>query len=509
MNRAHTLRLFAAAVVAPAAIYACTGDDTTAGPTTLPPNDASVMDTSTTTDATPTADVQSDAPVPAKACSTLPGTIVYIESGDTQEPLLKTLGRELRDTANITLVFELTGSCTLTPNLYDGVPIPKSTNMLYIPSTAENATWDPSQPEETCATDPVNGTPPDLGISALFPASCRLGGPEGGSGIGLINGPIQAYTFIVPTTDFMNDQQAIWAEEAYYAFGFGATNPVMEATSPLWNDPTQMFIRPTTKSTLVATAFNIDVPAADWMGTSESTSTEVLTAVEAATSAKAIGILGDEVYDANRGHGANVLAYRAFGQTHAYFPDSTVSAFDKQNIRDGHYTLWSPTVYITSVDGSNVPTNPAVKYLTDLVLGNQAATPPDGGTAIDGLAAVVGVGLTPDCAMQVTRSGDGQPLSLYTPAQPCTCYFLSKISGATGTPANCTTCSTSSPCATGTCLRGFCEPGGAVPYTGDAGACVSNPSASADIPNGCTDATAIDKTGITLPAADGGLEPLP
>jgi hypothetical protein len=46
-----------------------------------------------------------------------PGTKVYIESGDTQEPLLKLLGRQLRDDANITIVFELTGSCTLSPAL--------------------------------------------------------------------------------------------------------------------------------------------------------------------------------------------------------------------------------------------------------------------------------------------------------------------------------------------------------------------------------------------------------
>ena len=68
----------------------------------------------------------------------MPGTLVYIESGDTQEPLLKALGRELRDSANMTIAFELTGSCTLSPNLYQGTPLPKNTNMLYIPSTAEN-----------------------------------------------------------------------------------------------------------------------------------------------------------------------------------------------------------------------------------------------------------------------------------------------------------------------------------------------------------------------------------
>ena len=57
------------------------------------------------------------------SCATLPGTVVYIESGDTQENLLKNLGRKLRDTANITLAFNLTGSCALTNDIYAGARV--------------------------------------------------------------------------------------------------------------------------------------------------------------------------------------------------------------------------------------------------------------------------------------------------------------------------------------------------------------------------------------------------
>ncbi|MBV9946978.1 MAG: hypothetical protein JOZ69_09030, partial [Myxococcales bacterium] len=60
----------------------------------------------------------SDTNGPAVPCGSLPGTLVYIESGDTQENLLKRLGRHLRDTADITLVFNLTGSCTLTSDAF-------------------------------------------------------------------------------------------------------------------------------------------------------------------------------------------------------------------------------------------------------------------------------------------------------------------------------------------------------------------------------------------------------
>ena len=407
-------------------------------------------------------------------CSSLPGTVVYIESGDTQEPLLKALGRQLRDRANIAIAFQLTGSCTLTPNLYAGTPIPKNTNMLYIPSTAENPTWTTGDPERTCTTDPNGGTAPNLGISALFPSSCAgIGAPP--ATVGSFVGPIQAYTFIVPTAEFAT-QTAVSAEEAYYALGDGANNPVTVGGAHEWNDPTQFFLRPATKSTLVATALNIGLTAkqatlvsADG-GTAdgrhlEAASNDVLTAVAASTSMQALGILGDEVFDANRNKGVKVLAFEAFGQSLAYYPDSTTTSFDKQNIRDGHYTLWSPTVYIAPVDSTGAPSNPAVKFVTDLVLGNPGAMPPggltDGGAAIDGLGAVIGAGLTPDCAMQVQRPSDGAPLSRSTPASPCTCYFLSKVANAAPLPASCVACGYGSPCAQGACperlLRGSAD----------------------------------------------------
>jgi hypothetical protein len=435
---------------------------------------------------------------PPPACGSLPGTVVYVESGDTQEPLLKELGRELRDKANITLAFQLTGSCTLSPNLYAGTPIPKSTNMLYIPATSECSSWTTADPELTCTTDPNNGTPPNLGISALFPDSCAGVSNTPPAGVGSFIGPIQAYTFIVPTAEFAN-QTAITAAEGYYAFGDGVNNPVLYSRANEWNDPTQFFLRPATKSTLVATALNLQLTATEMTlvgvdgGTTDgrqllASSSLVLSGVIASTSAKAIGILGDEIYDANRGKGVDVLAYQAFGESGAYYPDSTTASFDKQNIRDGHYTLWSPTVYIAPVDGTGKPSNPAVQYITDLALGNPGASFGDGGAPIDGLGAIVDVGLTPSCAMQVTRTGDGAPVTAYVPTSPCTCYFLSKVPGSAPLPASCTTCTSSSTCASGAigCFNGYCE--------------VQNPT-------GVT-ATVVNKTGLTLPTTDGGLAPL-
>ncbi len=434
-------------------------------------------------------------PLDTGTCGKLPGTVLYVESGDTQENLLKNIGRHLRDTANITVAFFLTGSCTLTADMYAGAKVLKNGTLKYIPSTAEDATWTATKAEPTCTTGPA-GVSLDFAISALFVDSCGLGPTP--AGLGLIQGPIQAYTFVVPTA---SDQKAIWAQEAYYAFGFGAANPLYPVANP-WNDPKFMFIRPTTKSTLVATAKNINVPPAKWKGTAEAASSDVVTAVKGSTQPeKTIGILGAEVYDGDRNDGIQTLAFQAFNQKTAYYPDSSSAAFDKQNVRDGHYTLWSPTVYITPVDGSNVPTNPAVKYLTQLVVGSGAPTLPPGATAFDALADVVSVGLIPECAMKVSRQTDGGPLSVYAPANPCTCYYLSKVPLATGTPAGCTACTGDADCGGGSCSYGFCEPD-AVYTTGSSPGCFSStPTTNDELINACSNAQHITKD-VTLPNDD-------
>jgi hypothetical protein len=427
-------------------------------------------------------------------CATLPGTVLYIESGDTQENLLKNLGRHLRDTANITLAFNLTGSCTLTSDMYTNTKVVKNGMLKYIPSTVEDPGWDATKPEPTCTTS-ADGVTLDLAISALFVDSCALGDTP--AGLAQIQGPIQAYTFIVPSA---SEQTAIWAEEAYYAFGFGAANP-LAPTYNSWNNESFLFIRPTTKSTLVATARNIAVPPNKWKGVPEAASSDVVTAVKGSAQPKAtLGILGAEVYDGNRQNGIQTLAFQAFKQTAAFYPDSLASSFDKQNVRDGHYTLWSPTVYIAPVSSANVITNPATKYVVDLVLGDPAASPPKGGSMFDSLADVVKVGLIPDCAMQVSRTTDGGDLSPFTPAEACTCYYLSKVPGASGAPAGCTACTSNAQCGAGSCSHGYCEPDAVSSAgTGISGCFSGTATTHEQLINACTTAQAIEKV-VVVPS---------
>ncbi|MDI1442815.1 hypothetical protein [Polyangium sp. 6x1] len=379
-------------------------------------------------------------PRPALAldCSALPNP-VYIQSGDTQEPLLKALGQKLRasQASPMTLIYKTSGSCTNIDAMYKGTKL--TTNPLYIPSVTEDPTWDPSKPAPQCTIDP-NGVPLDLAISALFVSSCDPSPPP--SGIGLFQGPVQPYVFIVPEA---SSQRAITAEEAYFVFGFGAQGKVEP-----WTDESLYFIRTTTKSTLLTMAAAIGVPGAKWKGVMLDKSSEVLNGVATSPSPeKTIGILGAEIYDGNRDK-VEALAFQAFKQKHAYYPDSTATSFDKRNVRDGHYTIWSPTVYLAPVDAQGTVTNARVRYLVDMILSKTVAPAPE----FDPLDVVISKGLVPDCAMTVTRSFEGGDLSLYSPSEPCGCFFESRV----GQPsATCKACGGDGECGAGKCRHGFCE----------------------------------------------------
>ncbi len=382
--------------------------------------------------------IVSASPARAANCADLPNPL-YLQVGDTQEPLMKSLGKQLRESAvhPMTLVYLTAGSCTNIDAFYNDTKLTQ--NPKYVPSAAEDPAWDPSKPSPSCTIDPA-GVPLDVANSALFVASCTQVDPPGG--VGLFQGPVQAYLFVVPEA---STQKAITAEEAYFTFGFGAAGQV----DP-WNDEAFLFIRPVTKSTLLTMAANIGVPGAKWKGVPLDKSGEVVNSVATSASPeKTMGILGVEIYDQNRDK-LNALAFRAYKQKYAYYPDSTATAIDKQNVRDGHYVPWSPTVWLTHVDGNGVAMNPDAGYLIDLILGNEAMYTPE----FDSVATVVSKGLIPDCAMKVTRSFDGGDLSLYDPKEPCHCFYESQVGQAS---AACQACVADATCGGGKCRHGFCE----------------------------------------------------
>ena len=408
------------------------------------------------------------------SCTSLPNT-VYLQIGDTQEPVIKALGKALRDsTANpMTIVYTTSGSCTNIDAFYNDTPI--TVNPKYIPSKAESPTWTATAASPSCVIQP-GGHAIDLANSALFVSSCNPADPP--AGIKLFQGPIQAYTLAVPKA---SSQVAMTAEEAYFVFGFGENGQVTP-----WNDEKFLFVRTATKSTLLTWAAILGVPAAKWKGVRYDKSSEVQNAVSQSTSAdKTVGLLGAEIYDGARAT-ISALAFRAYGQELAYYPDSTPSSFDKRNLRDGHYVSWSPTVWIAKVDGSGVPTNPRAKYIIESLLGKADLTPTPDFKPLD---IVISKGLVPDCAMEVTRDHEGGDLSAYHPSEPCGCYFESRVGG-------------SSPA---------CQTDGGVADAGTpTGTCFTNPTTHSQLINQCTTATGVAKSPVLpLLLSDGGLPALP
>lgn len=405
------------------------------------------------------------------SCATLPNP-VYLQIGDTQEPVIKALGKALRNsTVNpMTIVYTTSGSCTNIDAFYNGTNI--TVNPKYIPSSAESPSWTDTAASPSCIIQ-TGGHPVDLANSALFVASCNPNPPP--AGIALFQGPVQAYTLAVPKA---SAQVAMTAEEAYFTFGFGNTSQVTP-----WSDEAFLFIRTATKSTLLTWAAIIGVPAAKWKGVRYDKSSEVLNAVSSSSSPeKTVGLLGAEIYDGARNN-VSALAFRGYGQSLAYYPDSTPTSFDKKNLRDGHYLSWSPTVWLAKVDDAGVPNDPRVKYVIGSLLGKTDLSPAPDFKPLD---IVISKGLVPDCAMQVTRSFEGGELSPYHPSEPCGCYFESKVGGA-------------------------CQADGGVVDAGTpAGTCIANPTTHLEIINQCTTAVGVAKSpALPLLLSDGGLPALP
>jgi hypothetical protein len=383
---------------------------------------------------------------PATACSSLVNPL-YVMSGDTQVPVLKTLGKALRQNAAnaITLVWYATGSCTIIDALYHSTPLTQIPS--YIPS---DPNWDPSAGAvPTCALE-SGGRNVDIGIPIVFPAACSTDTPP--ADLAAFKGPVQSMLFVVPKSA---SPVAISSEQAKLVFGTGSL-----ANIAPWTDENYYFIRTPTKGVEVSLAALIQVPPAQWHGKQISASNDVVTDV--ATSAqpdKTIGILGSETYDtaANRAI-LKSLAFQAVNQTNGYLPDSTAVAFDKRSLREGHYVPWAHVFYLTKVAssdaGASVPVNPNAKLFID-VLTNTAN--PGIPSTLDPVNLVAQKGIVPLCAMTVTRSTEGGPFSLFAPPDPCGCYYESKLSTAT-VPASCVTCTTSASCTGGTtCRHGYCE----------------------------------------------------
>ncbi len=393
-----------------------------------------------------------------KACTDLTssGTVVYVTGSSAAKPFLQQIAEQLVS-SGIYLVYTSTGSCVGVDAVVNGTPMTSGAP----PAPAASATyWDSSSSTGVACDLPAEGVAADIGASDVFAQSCP--GFEltdlDSQQIHDAHGPIQTMTFAVPANSAYTE---ISAQAAYFVFGFGANGGVRDpsGTVTIWSDPDYLFQRSASSGTQAMLAAAIGLPATAWLGKSHKTSDDVAADLQAAgqsqaTADQAIGILAADYIDSNNLRAqVHVLAFQDSSQTCAMFPDSTSSAHDKRNVRDGHYPVWGPLHLLLKVDQFGNPLNTSNRQAVTDIVGYLSGTKvlPNGVQLIDVYAQS---GLVPECAMHVTRSKDGGNVVPYAPASPCSCVFEVKATGAT----SCTPCKVQGDCsATQTCSQGYCE----------------------------------------------------
>lgn len=365
---------------------------------------------------------------------------VFLSFGETQIPLIRELGKLLRQSENITLIWRAAGSCPNLQSLYENQPM--TTNLSYIPAGYDGVSAPP-----VCS--PGAGIVPDIADSIVFINACPLVKPPD---VGDFAAAVQPVAFVAPIA---SSQRAITAEEAYFVYGFGATAGMVTP----WVDPLHTYTLAATKGTTLNLATMIGVPAAKFRGTCGTSNPTgpcatldlLATNVGSSTNPDAtIGILGAGTYEEFRST-IRPLAFRAFKQYRAYYPNSTLTSLDKKPTRYGQYNPWSYTRWLARIDAQGQVINPLARRVINLIVGENVTPAP----AFNPLDLQINAHFVPVCAMHVKRTSEGGDMSAFEHPEPCDCYFDSK----TGTPgASCSVCTNDSTCGTGKCRHGFCEP---------------------------------------------------
>jgi hypothetical protein len=383
------------------------------------------------------------------------GTVVYITGSSAALPFLRQIAQQLV-AQNVYIVYESTGSCIGVDAILNGTLMTTGPGAPALSATY----WDSAVSPGLACDLPAEGVTADIGASDVFAQSCT--GFEFANLDALqvrdAHGPIQTMTFAVPTNSAYSE---ISARAAYFAFGFGADGGLRDANgdAAIWNDENFLFKRSASSGTQAMLAAAIGVPASAWKGKAHKGSGDVAASLQAAaqkpeSANAALGILAADYIDTNNLRAQiRVLAFQDTDQQCAVFPDSSSTAKDKRNVRDGHYPVWGPLHLLLRVDGQGKPLNAENRQaVTDIIafLSGTKALP----NKVQLLDLYAQSGLVPECAMHVTRSKDGGNIFPYQPSSPCSCLFDVKAVGST----SCTECKVQGDCASGeTCSQGYCE----------------------------------------------------
>jgi len=377
--------------------------------------------------------------------------VIYVLGASSARPFLGVVAKLLaQETPTYTIIYQSQSSCVGVNTIFSTDPNQRL--MKDVPAAGGKAanyaialSPDGVSAQE-CFLDPAGNTV-DVGVSDIFAATCGATAPANVN-IADYEGPIQPMTFVVPAA---STQRSISAEAAYMVFGRGGNTGGTTVATPIpWTEQAFYFVRNTNSGTQQMLSGAIGVTADKWWGVDRGSSGGVRNnmklLVDSATAEKAIGILSVDIADDERAN-LRVLAFQARGQTCGYLPDSTPFAFDKLNVRDGHYLVWGPFHFFARVN-NGLPSAAAG------VLVSRFAAPKLDQALVEALSKRH---LVPKCAMKVKRTVEMGPLSVYTTDSRCDCFFALSATGAA--PASCKTCAGSGDCsgATPACNYGFCE----------------------------------------------------
>lgn len=385
---------------------------------------------------------------------------LYMVNGDTQEFMIRSLGRQLIKSADgkLRVIYRNEPTCKVRQDMF-GTSAPGPTKMTELEGREVRYIKldQPADPNAEVAVgictlpkpeDAASAVTIQLGIGATYLSSCTdtvANNPD----LGVFDGPIQAYGFI---TNTQSQQNGITAEEGYLAYAF----PEAGGDAQPWVVQDLRFKRSNTASTtltmssavrLTPTQFAVGARQA---ALSPETSAQLITEVKNSSNPEAtLGILGLDLYDVDRS-AVKLLPFKSWDQRYGFWPDKTKDTFEKQNVRDGHYLPWAPTPYVAVKNAAGEIVDPDAKRFYDLVRGFRKDSD------VDGLRTIAQFSLIPECAMSVTRDADGADLKSYTDPNPCNCYYDANVRNGSTTCATCT--EEGSACGTaGKCHLGYCE----------------------------------------------------
>ncbi len=368
------------------------------------------------------------------ACSTLPN-VVFVSGSTAAKPVLAALGASL--SGSTTLAYFGAGSCVGVADALAATPEANLNWTYWVPNA--DTTMPPTA--LTCTTDAPRNV--DIGVSDVFATTCpAVTADQAATLVDHDTFFNQVMEFVVPAS---SDAHSISAEAAYLTFGLGVSSDTR------WNNEDLLLVRNQNSGTEAMWSRVIKLSPTVWHGHDEGGAGTVFNDVvnkknpitaQPGDPQKILGILSSGEADADT---VNVkkLSFQDYGQTCAFWPDSSVSAKDKKYVRDGHYPTWGPIHFLTKGTLSE---------------GTKAMFAAFNTLDVATLNAEIDAHVVPICAMNVTRDAEIGPMSSFQPTGACGCYFDKRETGATTCTACTGTTGTTGSCTGGkVCNYGFCE----------------------------------------------------